>query len=178
MEIGIITAITGLVGTIGGVMISYLTLKHAYDKDKHKIKVEFGKGHLINVPGIDASKEQFTIKVANLSSIPFTVAMVGINIGRYSGGLAIPQPLGTHPIPVTLERDQTCNFWIDYKEAAKSIKKYTGRSSIKVRANISDYTSKNFHSKWLKIQFRETKYSRAKKTIGKLFRDTRKKIIP
>lgn len=178
LDVGVIAAITGLVGTVGGILISYLSLKHNYDKDKHKVKVELGKNLMINVPGVDSKKEQFTVLVANLGSVPFTVANLSINIGKHSGGLVLPQPFGTHKIPVILNRDQTCNFWTDYKETIKSIRKLTGRNSINVRASISDYTGRIFYTKWLKLQFEDNKYTDFKKKILTHYRNIRKIIIP
>lgn len=178
LDVNVIAALTGLVGAVGGILISYLTLKHTYAKDKHRVKVELGKNLMVNVPGVDSKKEQFTIMVANIGSVPFTVANVGINLGRYSGGLAIPQPLGTHQLPVILERDQTCNFWLDYGSATKSMQKLTSRKNIRVRARISDYTGRNFYSKWREEQFKETSYSRFKLSIITTFRKVRKVFIP
>jgi len=57
---GIIATLTGLVGTAGGVLISYLTLKHNYDQDKHRLKVGLGCNLILNVPGISSNKKQFT----------------------------------------------------------------------------------------------------------------------
>jgi hypothetical protein len=158
--IQLIAVVSGLVGTIGGVLISYLSLKHNYDRDKQRIKVEFGKNRMINVPGVDPDKDQFTIMAANIGNIPFTVAMLSINIGRRTGGLVMPDPLGTHKVPVTLERNQTCNFWTDYQDSLKSIHKITKRNKIRIRALVRDYTGSAFYSDWMAIRFKETNFSK------------------
>lgn len=151
-----ISALTGLVGTVAGSLISYITLKHNFDQDRHRVLVDLGSHFLINVQGIDPKKEHLTVKVANVGNITFTVANVGFNIGRRSGGLVIPVPLGTHPLPVILKRDDTCNFWIDYGEAKKGIRKQTWRNTIRIRAVISDYAGNTFKSSWIRITFKET----------------------
>jgi hypothetical protein len=164
-NIQIISALTGLVGTIGGVLISYLTLRHTFNKDRHRVIVDLSSNILMNVPGIDSKREQFTITVANLGQIPFTVANIRIRVGHRSGALFIPMPTGTHQIPTTLDRDQTCNFWTDHKEALKSIENLAGRNKIKIRAQISDFAGNEFHSRWMPIRFKETFWS---KLIAKL----------
>ncbi len=115
---------------------------------------------LMNVPGVDSKKEQFTIMAANLEQVPFIVANIRISVGRRSGALFIPIPTGTHQIPATLNRDQTCNFWTDYKDALKAIKKLARRNKIKVRAQISDYACNKFYSQWKSIRFDETFWSK------------------
>ena len=131
INIQLISVLTGLVGTIGGVLISYLTLRHNFNKDSHHIIVDLNSNILMNVPGVDPKKEQFTITVANLGQVPFTVANIRISIGHRSGALFIPIPTGTHQIPTTLDRDQTCSFWTDHKEASKSIEKWLGAIKLK-----------------------------------------------
>ncbi len=164
-NIQIISALTGLVGTIGGVLISYLTLRHTFNKDRHRVIVDLSNNILMNVPGVDTKKEQFTITVANLGQVPFTVANIRISIGRRSGALFIPIPTGTHRIPTVLDRDQTCSFWTDYKDALKGIEKLVKRNKIKIRAQVSDYAGNKFYSQWKPIRFKETFWS---KVITKL----------
>ena len=125
---------------------------------------------MINVPGINPKKEQFTIMAANIGNVPFTVAMIGINIGKRTGGLVIPDPLGTHKIPVVLERDQTCNFWTDYQDSIKSMAKIAKRNKIKIRARACDYTGSIFYSDWMTIRLKETSFSKFEIKLKSLFR--------
>lgn len=176
-KISLISAISGLVGTLGGVMISYLTLRFSYLKDRHRIKVDFGKNLLIGVPGVDKKKEQFTVMAANTGSVPYKVTMVTIALGRHSGGLALPDPKGTHKIPVTLEADETCNFWTDAQDSISNMKTLTRRKSIRVRVIVSDYTGRSFYSKWLRVQLIETRYSKFRALILKNLRIARRFFI-
>lgn len=174
IDAAFIAALTGLIGAISG----YLSLKHNLRREKHQVYVEFGEAHLINVPGVESDKLQFTVKVANLSSVPFTVASVAYRVGRHSGVLAIPQPIGSHQIPVKLGRDDTCNFWISHKDVLKSIKKLTDRSDILIRARITDYAGNEFSSKWKRIHLRETRRSRAKARLKDLHNKFLKLLFP
>lgn len=178
INIAYISVLTGLIGTIGGVLISYLSLKNSYDKDKHRVKVDFGKRLMINVPGVNPKKEQFTIMPGNLGNIPFTVANIGIDIGRHTGGLVIPIPLGTHRLPVTLKRDDTCTFWTDYKESFTQIKKIAKRSRIKVRASVVDYAGTAFYSDWMNLRFKETYFSKLNLKIIQFYRKFLKLVRP
>lgn len=159
---GLATALTGLVGAIGGAGIAYLSLRHTLDKDRHKVEVDLSKSLLINVPGIPDDEQQFVIQISNLGTVPFTVGGIGISIGRHSGGLAIPIPKGSHPIGTVLERDKTCNFWIKYDDVVQGAERMAGRSHIKLRAYARDYAGNTFKSKWVDLRFKATWASNAR----------------
>lgn len=173
-----IAVLTGLVGTLGGVLISYISLRHSYAKDRHQVQVELDKNILIGVPGTNPRKEYFTIKVANTGHVTFTVASVKIAVGRYSGALVIPEPEGTHPIPTELERDKTCTFWTEYEAAKPKITKLTWRkNSIRVRACISDYVGRSFYSSWNRIHLRETRYTKLTRQSKQIILNIRKFFV-
>ena len=159
--IQLVTALTGLVGTVGGVLISYLTLRHTFRKDRHTIKVEIAKSLLAwPQPGTTKpkwSKDQLTFKVANVGAKDFDVVSVGVKIGRRSGGLYINQPDGTVRVPYKLPPDQTCNFWTDYSDTVKRIKKPRLYSKIKIRGYVGDYLGNNFYSNKLTVVLIETR---------------------
>lgn len=167
VDVTVIAAVTGLIGTISGSAIAYLTLRNSIGRDKHKVNVKLGKNLMLNVPSVDREKEQLTIQVANLGKVPFKVVNVGVNVGRRSGGIYLPKPFGTHQLPVDLERDQTCNFWTDYDRSLKSFRKYTRRNRVKIRASISDYTGRTFYSDWMKIRFKDTPLSKLVNRVSK-----------
>jgi len=165
--IALVGGVTGLIGTISGAAIAYLSLKHTLDSDRHRIKVKLSQSHLINHPTVSSNQSQFVIHVANLGNVPFTVANVGIQIGHYSGGLAIPSPTGTHPLGEVLARDKTCNFWSPYDDAVETVKGMTKRSRIKVRAHVSDYAGNRFSSDWHPLQLRQTRRSKVRGKLHK-----------
>ncbi len=178
IDVTIISALTGLVGTISGALISFLTLKHSWDKDNHRVSVELGRNLMINTPGIDNKDEQLTITVANLGALPFKVANVSIKVGRRTGGLYLPKPFGTHELPVTLQRDETCTFWTSYRKSEKNIKELTPRNSIKIRASVSSYTGRSFQSNWLKIRIKETGISKFSNTVSNIKHRLMKLVLP
>lgn len=178
LKVQLIAALTGLVGTFGGVLISCLTLRHTLTKDSHRVKVTLGMDRIIMAPGIDPKKPQAVITVANHGTIPFTVANVGIQVGRRSGGLVIPYPVGTHKTPTLLERDKTCNFWTGRDDTLESLRKMTKRSHIKVRAYISDYADHTFSSNWVDVRFRKTLLSNIGAALHKTWKATLTSIWP
>lgn len=157
----IILAVTGLIGTVGGLVISYLTLRRAYAKDALRIKLKLDKRILITpVPGKEKpnfSEEMLTFSVANHGKKPYTIAGLGLQIGKRSGGLWINQPFGTVTIPYELTPDNTCNFWTEFIKVEKKAKKESGwHRKIKIRAYTQDYLGNNIYSNWMVITFNET----------------------
>lgn len=163
--IQILTAATGLIGTLGGVLISYLSLRHTFRKDRHTIKLQIAKSLLAwPQPGTTKpkwSKEQLTFSVANVGPKEFMVVSVGIKIGRRSGGLYINQPAGTVSVPYKLEPDQSCNFWTEYDASIKGIKKPRLYNKIKIRGYVSDYLGNTFYSNKITVVLQETGWSKA-----------------
>lgn len=159
--IQIIAAATGLVGAIGGVLISYLTLRHTFRKDRHTIKLKIDKSIILwPQPGTTKpkfDKDQLTFSVANTGAKEFTVVSVGLKIGRRSGGRYINQPFGTVTLPYKLQPDGTCNFWTDYKKITKGIEKPKLYNKIKIRGYVSDYLGNTFYSNSMTIVLKETR---------------------
>lgn len=178
IDANLITSLTGLIGTLGGLTISYMTLRHMYNQSKHKIKVKLGKGIILSAPGVDDKKEQIIIEVANLGPVEYTVASVSIRVGRNSGGFFIPLPLGTHPLPAKLKRDDTCNFWTDYADTLKEMNKLANRNSFPIRAEIRDYAGNKFYSNWYRIKTNETKLDKFRENFIVKYKGIIKKIIP
>jgi len=161
----VIAAVTGLVGTFGGVVISYLTLRHTFRKDRHTIRLQIAKSILAwPQPGTTKpkfTKDQLTFSVANIGAKEFTVVSVGVKIGRRTGGLYINQPVGTVQVPYKLQPDVTCNFWTDYKKIVKDIKKPRYYNKVKIKGYVSDYIGNTFYSNSLTVVLKETKRSKA-----------------
>lgn len=159
--IQIIAAATGLVGTVGGVLISYLTLRHTFRKDRHTVRLQIAKSILAwPQPGTTKpkfTKDQLTFSVANIGAKEFTVVSVGVKVGRRTGGLYINQPFGTVQVPYKLQPDETCNFWTDYKKITKDIKKPRLYNKIKIRGYVSDYLGNTFYSNSLTVVLKETR---------------------
>lgn len=163
--IQIIAAATGLVGTIGGVLISYLTLRHTFRKDRHTVRLQIAKSILAWLqPGTTKpkfDKDQLTFSVANVGAKEFTVVSVGLKIGRRSGGRYINQPFGTVTVPYKLQPDETCNFWTDYKKITKGIEKPKLYSKVKIKGYVSDYLGNTFYSNSLTVVLKETRRAKA-----------------
>lgn len=159
--IQIIAAATGLVGTVGGVLISYLTLRHTFRKDRHTVRLQIAKSIMVwPQPGTTKSKltkDQLTFSVKNIGAKEFTVVSVGVKVGRRTGGLYINQPLGTVQVPYKLQPDETCNFWTDYKKIIKDIKKPKLYNKIKIKGYVSDYLGNTFESNSLTVVLKETR---------------------
>lgn len=159
--IQIIAVITGLVGAVGGILISYLTLRHTFRKDRHAVKLEIAKSILAwPQPGTTKprfDKDQLTFSVANVGAKEFTVVSVGLKVGRRTGGLYLNQPFGTVAVPYKLQPDETCNFWTDYKKIAKGITKPKLYNKIKIKGYVSDYLGNTFYSNALTVVLKETK---------------------
>ena len=160
-SLALVSALTGLVGTTGGLVISYLTLKHVYRKDRHLVKVEIAKAMLVkpqpNTTKPKVSEQMLTIKVINTGAKDFQVTSIGLKLGKRSGGLYINEPLGTVKLPYTLKPDETCNFWTEYDKLTKDITKPKLYNRIKIQAYTSDYIGNAFYSNKLEIIFKETK---------------------
>ena len=169
--IQIIGGVTGLVGTVGGVVISYLTLRHTFRKDRHKIQVKIAKSILAwPQPGTTKpkwSKDQFTFGVANIGLKEYTVVQVGVQIGRRSGGLVINQPNGTVVLPHKLLPDQTCDFWTEYADIVKTLNKPRLYSKVKVRGYVRDYLDNSFYSNKMTIVLKETRKDKTRSWIKK-----------
>lgn len=157
----LITALTGLVGATGGLIISYLTLKHAYRKDKHSVKLEISEAIMMfpqaGTTKLKPSENMLTFKAVNTGLKDFTVISVGLELGRRSGGIFINQPNGTVQLPYTLKPDETCNFWTEYEKLKKDIKRPKLHSKLKIRGYIRDYIGNSFYSNKLTVRFKETK---------------------
>jgi hypothetical protein len=158
--IQIISAATGLVGTVGGVLISYLTLRHTFRKDRHAIRLQIAKSILAwpqpGTPKPKFTKDQLTFSVKNIGAKEYSVVSVGVQIGKRTGGLYINQPFGTVQVPYKLQPDETCNFWTDYKKIVKDIKKPKLYNKIKIRGYVSDYLGNTFYSNSLTVVLKET----------------------
>jgi hypothetical protein len=155
----IIPQLTGLIGVavgLGGVAISYITLRHSMNKSKPQIKVEISEGFMLVRPG-ETSDDMLMIKVANYGEMNFTVANLGIQLGRHSGGLVIPMPLGTVQLPHELQSEKTCDFWTNYADLKKDIKKMTKRNRIRIRVRVRDYVGRSFTSNTHLYVINETK---------------------
>lgn len=173
-SVQVITAITGLIGVIGGVLISYLSLRHAFRKDRHTVKLEIAKSTLIwpqpNTPKPKFTKDQLTFSIANVGAKDFMVVSVGLKLGRRSGGMYINDPIGTVKVPYKLLPDGTCNFWTDYKDIIKKIKKPKLYGKIKIQGYVADYLGNSFYSNKLTVVIKETKHDKAFKWIGKQYK--------
>lgn len=171
--IQIIAAITGLVGAIGGILISYLTLRHTFRKDRHTIKLEIAKSILAwPQPGTTKprfDKDQLTFSVANVGAKEFTVVSVGLKVGRRSGGRYLNQPFGTVTVPHKLQPDETCNFWTDYKKITKGIEK--PKLYNKIKGYVSDYLGNAFYSNSLTVVLRESRRDKVWSWIKKQTKD-------
>jgi hypothetical protein len=180
--IQIIAASTGLIGTVGGVLISYLSLRHTFRKDRHTIKLKIAKSMLAwPQPGTTKpkwSEEQLTFSVANTGHKEFTVVSVGVQIGRRSGALYINQPNGTVSTPYNLKPDATCNFWTEYKETIKKITKPKLYNNVTIRGYVSDYLGNTFYSNKMKIVLKETKRDSILKWIKKQLRELQTLVSP
>lgn len=137
-----------------------ISLKHQRDKDRPRIKVKAGKNKLIDVPGADPDKIYLTFSVANTGEQDYTVSIVGIALGKRSGGLVIPQPIGTVSVPYLLQKDATCDFWTEYDSTFEKLKnlEYRNRKRMKIRAYVNDYTGRLFYSDWISIDFEDSKF--------------------
>lgn len=178
INVQIITAITGLVATAGGVLISYLTLRHTFRKDRHTIKLKMDKS-LIAWPQAETtklewSKEQLTFGIANVGAKDFTVVSIGIEIGRRSGSMYINQPNGTVSTPYKLLPDETCSFWTEYEVIVGKIDKPKLYNKVKIRGYVRDYLGNTFYSNKLVITLRETRkdamFTKLKKYLKDFFR--------
>jgi hypothetical protein len=181
-SITLISALTGLIGTTGGLVISYLTLKHVYRKDKHLVKVEIAKAMLVtpqaNTTKAKVSEEMLTVKVVNAGAKDFKVTAIGIAIGRRSGGLYINEPFGTVKLPHNLAPDETCDFWTEYKGLLKDIKKPKLYNHVKIRAYTRDYIGNAFYSNKLTVTFNETRLTKVLAKIKKQVNNLRTLIRP
>lgn len=171
----LVTSVTGLVGAVGGASIAYLTLRKSMSDDKLTVKVTTAKSFLV---GMNDDKNKLTIGIANLGKVPFTVASIGMEIGRNSGGIFLPQPDGTHRLGTVLERDETCTFWTDYDKVLDGLREKTWRSHIKVRAYVKDYAGHYFVSDWLDMRIKETRRFKAKVKMRKAWIAVKSFFIP
>jgi len=178
----LIPALTGLIGTLGGIIISYLSLKHTLGSDKFDVEIRISKKILATPqPGTTKAKlseEQLTFFVANKGKKDFRAALLGIRVGKRSDAFAIPMPLGTVPLPHTLKPDDTVNFWTEYDNFVKKIKKPKLYSRVKIRGEISDYLGNTFVSKPIKVEFKEPWWLKAARIVRKFCRDILRYIQP
>jgi hypothetical protein len=174
----IILAITGLIGTLGGILISALSLKYTHDQNKPALRVKLTASNLINVPGTNSEALYLVVTISNISHIPYTVSNFGFRVGRRTGGLAIPLPLGTQTLPTVLAHDQSCTLWTPYNESLEYIINMTPRKSIKIRASISDYSERTYLSNWINVRIKDTKYSKFKAKLIKQFKADLKVVLP
>lgn len=176
----IIPQLTGLIGVavgLGGVAISYVTLRHNMNRSKPQIRVEISEGFMLVKPG-ETSDDMLMVKVANYGEMSFTVTVLGIMLGRNSGGLVIPIPLGTVQLPHELKSEKTCDFWTDYASLKKDIKKATKRNRIKIRVYIKDYVGRSYVSNTHLYVINETKPYKAWLAVKKLYKRVIKFFIP
>lgn len=167
--ITIITAVTALIGTAGGLFLSYKSLQYSLEKDRTKVNIRINKASMgLTVPSstnLEWSEDMLTMKLANVGNQDFVVTLVGVNIGRRTGHLVIPIPKGTVPIPYSLKPNETCNFWTSFENIEDLIKKKTSRSKISITVYAQDYIGNVFTSNKLEIRFRETKIYLLKQKI-------------
>lgn len=130
------------------------------------------------VMGEAPSEDRLIIKVANYGEINFTVAIVGILIGRHSGALIIPLPEGSVKLPHELTPENTCNFWTDYKKLLPLIEKKTRRGRIKIRVYVCDYVGRKYTSKSHWYIVRKTWHYKLRLKVVKLYRSCAKLIVP
>lgn len=182
VAIQLLSAATGLVGTVGGVLISYLTLRHTFLKDRHTVKVEMAKSMLVwPQPGTvkpNIQKDQLTFSVANTGAKEFTLVSVGIKIGRRTAGMYINDPLGTVKLPYKLKPDETCSFWSDYKQLVKDIKKPRLYNKIKIRGYVKDYIGNTFYSNKMTIVLKETKRDKLWGMVKDKYRSILTTLLP
>jgi hypothetical protein len=169
-----IAALTGLAGTIGGVLISYLTLRHTFNRNRHTVKLNIAKSLMVTQQTqpkkAKLSDDLLTFMVANVGPKEYTVTQIGLEIGRRTSGRIIPDPSGTVKVPYKLQPDETCNFWTEYEKITKGIEKPRLYGTIKVRGYVMDYIGNTFYSNRLKIVIKETLVSRLKNKLNKLFK--------
>lgn len=169
----VISALTGLIGTAGGLVISYLTLRHAYRKDRHILKFTLNEAIMVTpIPGTtkpEISENMLTFRVANVGLKDFMVVSLGLQLGRRSGGLYINQPAGTVSLPYKLPPDGSCDFWTEYAKLIKDIKKPRFHSKLKIKAYVSDYLGNKFYSNSHTIEFQKTRFD---VLVAKLIRGT------
>jgi len=173
----IIAAITGLVGTGAGAVISYLSLRNTFKKDKFKVRIRLQQSLLAwPQPGSTKPKikeNMLTYNLANVGFKDFTVVSLGLELGKRTGALYINDPTGTVKTPYVLKPDETCAFWGEYKSIKSKIMKPKLHNKIKIRAYTSDYLGNVFKSNWITVSFKET---RLMKIINQL-KKTQKNIL-
>lgn len=178
--VGVLTAVTGLVATIGGLTLTYVSLKYQHDKDKPHIKVAMGENRLINVPDTNPDITYLTISVANIGKQDYTVTITGVALGKRSGGAVILQPLGTVQVPHLLEADKTCTFWTEYDDSIAKLKALPNRKRkrMRIRAYVSDYAQRSYYSNWHVVDFDRSQYWGFIDNIKKLLYALRTRISP
>lgn len=176
----VIAGLTGLAATIGGLWISYISFKYRADKDRPKIKIKMGKNKLINVPNTNPRIEYLTATVANVGKQNYTVTILGFALGKRSGGVVIPIPVGNVQVPHTLEEDKTCTFWTEYTGTKNHLKSlpWRKRKRMRIRAYVSDYSGRAFYSDWHKIDFEPSKFWKANDKLRSIVKDIRTFIFP
>lgn len=180
--VAIISAATGLVGTAAGAIISYLSLRHTFKKDKFKVRIRLQESMLAwPQPGTTKPKimeDMLTYNLANVGYKDFTVVSLGIEVGKRSGGLFINDPIGTVKTPYVLKPDETCAFWGEYKSIKSKITKPKLHNKIKIRAYTSDYLGNTFKSNWITLNFKETRLQKAVKWLRQLRKNFATFIFP
>lgn len=171
LSVQVITAVTGLVGAIGGVSISYLTLRHTFRKDRHTVKLVIANSTIVwpipYTPKPKLQNDQLTFSIANVGAKDFMVVSVGIKIGHRTGGMYINDPIGTVKVPYKLMSDETCSFWTSYKDVVKKIEKPRLYNKIKIQGYVADYIGNKFYSNKLTIVIKETRRDKVFNWIGK-----------
>lgn len=171
--IGIIGSLSGLIGVLITSYVSIMTLKKTLWNDKPKLTVKLNKAIISGIKG-----EQYAVKVANVGTRPYTITLLGFKIGRNSGKLAIPIPLGSVQLPYVLEPGKTCNFWTEVKKLDESIKKNTPRKRIKIRAYLQDYVGDVFDSNFCLAILKEDEIYKIALITRRLYYLLLKKFIP
>lgn len=180
--IQLISALTGLIATIGGVLISYLSLRHTFKKDRYAIKLEVAKS-IMGWPQLGTNKpkwteEQFTFRVGNIGGKDFTIAQIGVEIGRRTGGLVIPIPFGTVQLPHVLSPGQTCDFWTEYKDLKKLIPKPKLYNKIRVRGYVRDYLGNMVYSNKMTFALKTSKLDDLWAKVMKAWTSLIKLLLP
>jgi hypothetical protein len=173
----IIAASTGLIGATGGIIISVLTLRHAYRKDRHILKLEISEGIMLQSDPAsnhyNQSEDRILFKVANVGVKDFTITQLGIKIGKHTGGVIINQPFGTVELPYVLKPDTTCDFWAESKGLNKSVKsmvtKHRLYNKVKITAYVRDYIGNSIKSNKLKIVLKKTRIDKLKEGFSSNF---------
>lgn len=143
--ITLIVTLSGLIGTLGGLIIAYLTLRHQLNQDKPKIRID-AQERIIVTSGESSSEPLLVASIYNQGKVPITITSFYVKVGRRTGGLFVPKPLGSVILPFTLNPDTGCSLWVDYKEIQKNVRKSTKRKEIRIQVQIVDSADRSYFS--------------------------------